>query len=184
MDTLFIPILLGTAREGRRTENAAKFVFEEAKKDGRFETQFLDVRDFVTIPKTEGTMSPERLKEWSKIMARADGLIIVSPEYNHGYPGELKLMIDELYDEYKHKPMGLCGTGGGLGGARAVEMLRIVAIELHMVPLNNAVYFSNIKTLFDENGKIQDASYADRLKKLFNELVWYAEVLKAAREKK
>lgn len=181
---LFIPILLGTAREGRRTENAARFVFEQAKKDGRFETQFLDVRDFVISGKTKGCMSKEKSKEWKNIMTRADGLIIVSPEYNHGYPGELKLMIDELYDEYKHKPMGLCGAGGGLGGGRAVEMLRLVAIEIQMVPLHNAVYFSNIGTLFDENGKIKDESYGERVKKLFDELVWYAEVLKTAREKK
>ncbi|TSC78528.1 MAG: hypothetical protein G01um101433_193 [Parcubacteria group bacterium Gr01-1014_33] len=184
MVRLFIPILLGTAREGRRTENAARFVFEQAKKDGRFKTRFLDVRDFVMIPKTDGAVSEEKSKEWKEIVTRADGLIIVSPEYNHGYPGELKLMLDQLYDEYNRKPAAICGTGAGMGGARMVEALRMSLVEFQMVPIRTAVYFSNIKTLFDENGKIKDESYGERLKKLFDELVWYAEALKVAREKK
>ena len=181
---MFIPILLGTAREGRRSENAAKFVLKEAAKDGRFETQLIDVRDFLVAAKTESAMSREKSKEWSEIMTRADGLIIVSPEYNHGYPGELKMMLDELYDEYNRKPVAICGCGAGLGGGRMVEQLRLVAIELKMVPVNSAVYFSNIKTLFDENGNINDpAAYSERLKKLFDELMWYTEALKTAREK-
>lgn len=182
MKNLFIPILLGTAREGRRTEHAARFVFEEAKQYSQFETEFIDPRDFLTAPATEG-MSEENSKRWSEIMTRADGLIIVSPEYNHGYPGELKMMLDQLYKEYNRKPVAICGSGGGLGGARMVEVLRIAAIELQMIPIRNAVYFSNIKTLFDESGAIRDESYREKLKKLFDELTWYARALKEAREK-
>lgn len=182
MENLFIPILLGTVRKGRRTEHAAQFVFEEAKKYGQFETDLIDPRDFLVSPATEG-MSEGNSKRWSEIMARADGLIIVSPEYNHGYPGELKMMLDQLYKEYNRKPVAICGSGGGLGGARMVEVLRIAAIEFQMVPIRNAVYFSNIKTLFDESGAIRDESYGEKLKKLFDELAWYAKALKEARGK-
>lgn len=182
MQNLFIPILLGSAREGRQSEKAAKYVFEEAKLYGKFDTEFLDVRDFVDVGKTQG-LPEEKAKIWGDTMKRSDGLIIVSPEYNHGYPGELKLMFDQLYAEYNRKPVGVCGVSrGGLGGARMVEVLRLSLIELQMVPIRNAVYFSNIMTLFDENGFILDKSYHERLKTFFDELVWYANALKAGRE--
>lgn len=179
---LFVPIFLGTAREGRESEKVARFVFRQAKFYGKFETELLDVHDFVGIAKT-GAMEEEKSRSWSEIMKRADGLIIVSPEYNHGYPGELKLMLDQLYEEYNRKPVGICGVSAGiLGGARMVEQLRLVFIELQMVPIRNAVYFSNVRNLFDEKGEIRDPSYADRLKTFFDELVWYALVLKEGRK--
>jgi NAD(P)H-dependent FMN reductase len=179
-----IPLVLGTGREGRATEHAAKFVFEQAKAFG-FDTQLLDARDFVTHT-TTGRFSKERpddavAKKWSDIMKAADGLIIVSPEYNHGYPGELKLMLDILYDEYKHKPLAIIGAGGTLGGGRMVEQLRLVAIELQMVPIRNAVYFFQVYNAFNEDGTIKDPSYADRLQPVFEELAWYAEALRTAR---
>ena len=208
MNQLFIPILLGTAREGRKSEKAASYVLEQTKAYGQFETQLLDVRDFVVSPKTEKALrpgsgqakpaeSPQGIQagppksnqvgfggEWSEFMKRADGLIIVSPEYNHGYPGELKLMLDELYEEYNRKPVGICGvSGGGLGGARMVEALRTSLIELQMVPMRNAVYFANIQNLFDDAGTIQDASFEKKLATMFDELLWYAKALKEAREK-
>lgn len=183
MEQLFIPILLGSAHEGRQSEKAARFVFEEAKLYGKFETQFLDVKDFVETAKTGGAMPKEKSEKWSSIMKRADGLLIVSPEYNHGYPGELKLMLDQLYQEYNRKPLGICGVSAGmLGGGRMVEQLRLVAIELQMVPIREAVYFAKVHELFDEKGEIKDPSFADRLKTLFDELVWYAKALKVARE--
>jgi len=181
MKDLFIPIILGTAREGRQTEHAARYVLEQAGAYGWFQTELLDVRDFVAVGHTLA-MGEDKAKKWSDIMTRSDGLIIVAPEYNHGYPGELKMMLDQLYKEYNRKPVAVCGTGGGLGGGRMVEMLRISLIELQMVPIRNAVYFSNVMNLFDESGAIKDPAYQDRLKTLFDELVWYAGALKSARE--
>ena len=179
---LFIPVILGSGREGRHSENAAKFVFEEAKEYGKFETQLIDVRDF-GLQRTDNSGTLEKAKTFSEVMKRADGLIVVSPEYNHGYPGELKMTLDQLYGEYNRKPIGICGVGGGAGGARMVEQLRLVAIELQMVPIRNAVYFSNVWSLFDEQGNIKDAeTYRKQLKVFFDELVWYAKALKKARE--
>ncbi len=181
MEKIFIPILLGTAREGRQSEKAAKFVLEEAKKHGQFETELLDVRDFTSLAKTQG-MQEEQSKKWSEIMKRADGLIIVAPEYNHGYPGELKLMLDQLYKEYNRKPVGICGiSAGSLGGARMVEVLRTALIELQMVPVRNTVYFSSIQNLFDEGLEIKDDSYAKKLIALFDEVLWYAKALQKTR---
>ena len=182
--SLFIPILIGTARDGRLSKYAAQFVLEEAKKDSRFETELVDVKDVLTHIKT---IRPEDMQEspWKKIMERADGLIIVSPEYNHGYPGELKLLLDELYVEYNRKPVGICGvSNGAFGGARMVQSLRPVLIGLEMVPIKNALYFLNSKTLFDSEGRITDPSFVNRAKIFFDQIIWYAEALKVAREKK
>lgn len=181
---LFIPIILGTAREGRASEKVAKFVFGEMAKFADIETELIDVRDY-RLQSTDNTETQEIAKKLSEKISRADGLIVVSPEYNHGYPGELKMMLDMLYREYFKKPIGICGVSmGGLGGVRMVEQLRLVSIELHMVPIREAVYFSNVQQLFGEDGNIKDQSYAPRLKTFMDELFWYAKALKEAREKK
>jgi NAD(P)H-dependent FMN reductase len=163
---MYMPIILGTAREGRQSEKAAKFMLGEAAKYG-LQSEIIDVR------------SPEG---YAEKITKADGLIIVSPEYNHGYPGALKQLLDTCYKEYEHKPVGICGVSSGiLGGARMVEQLRQVVIELHMVPIREAIYFSSVAALFDESGAMKDASYAARVKKFLDELAWYAGALKAAR---
>jgi len=185
MADLFIPIILGTAREGRNSERVAKYVLKQAEKDGRFSTELLDVRDYVNRPQSTMAVDGPMGKKWKETMSRADGLIIVSPEYNHGYPGELKLMLDDLREEYHRKPLALCGVStSAIGGARVVEQLRTVAIDLQMTNLRNAVYFISVQNLFDEKGEMKDASYEARVKTVLDELVWYAEALKPVREKK
>src|SRR3989344_5946374 len=181
---LFIPILLGTGRKGRQSEKVAHFVLEEVKRFGQFETELIDVRSF-GLSATDDTKTTEKSKKFSETMTRADGLIVVSPEYNHGMPGELKMTLDQLYKEYKRKPIGICGVSEGhMGGVRMVEQLRLVSIELQMVPIETAVYFSNVENIFDEKGKfLKEESYRKRLKSFFDELVWYAIALKSAREK-
>lgn len=180
---MYIPIILGTAREGRQSEKVANFVLGEAKK-ANLESEIIDVRDY-RIESTDKTKKLSQAKKLSKKVKKADGLIVVSPEYNHGYPGELKMMLDMLYVDYFNKPVGFCGvSAGGLGGARAVEQLRQVAIELHMVPIREALYFSVVQDLFDIEGIIRDDSYRDRCHSFFEELIWYAKTLKIAREKR
>lgn len=174
---LFIPILEGTARHKSSTEKAARFILEEAEKRDNLDTELLKVSDFVDSPRTAG-MKNENSKRWSSAMTRARGLIIVTPEYNRGYPGELKLMLDEIYSEYEKKPVGICGvSSGAMGGVRAVEALKLVLIELKMVPIRESVYFSKAKELFDEKGGINDKSYRAKTARFFDELIWYAERL-------
>ncbi len=181
--SLVIPILLGTAREGGNSARVAEVVYKEMQKYELFETELLKVSDFVTVLKTQG-MEEKNANRWKEIMTRADGLVIVAPEYNHGYPGELKLMLDQLYDEYKRKPLGICGvSAGGMGGARMVQALRLVAIELGMIPIHESVYFSNVNTFFDQDQESKDNSYSGRLKDFFYELAWYAKALKQPLEK-
>lgn len=179
---MYFPVILGTARTGRQSEKVAKFVMEETKKAG-FDTEVIDVRDY-RIQATDNTMGSPQAKKLSENIDKADAMIIVTPEYNHGYPGELKMMLDMLYDQYSKKPVGFCGvSAGGLGGARAVEQLRQVAAELHMVDIREALYFPVVQNLFDDKGGIKDAtSYKDRIKNFLVELEWYAKALLRARK--
>lgn len=176
---LYIPIILGTARQGRRSENVAREVLDFAK-TLEIETELLDVRDFPQRYTQEPT---EKMKEWQTKAERADGYIVVTPEYNHGYPGELKMFLDHVYKECNRKPIGFVGVSDGvLGGARGIEQLRLVAIEFQMIPLRTAVYFRNVLELFDEQKKLKDpADWRKRLGLLFDECLWYARVLREER---
>lgn len=164
---MHIPIILGTARKGRYSDKVANFLLEQVKD---FDSEIIDVRDY----RIEATNNTEEIPEAKKLgekVSKADAIIIVSPEYNHGYPGELKMMLDMLFKQFFNKPLGICGvSSGGLGGARVVEQLRQVAIAFHMFPVNGALYFSNVKDLFDEQGKITDEAYIKRAQKFFEEL--------------
>src|SRR3989344_8049671 len=121
---LNIVVVLGTTREGRQSETAAKYVAERVTRRPDMEVTFFDVRDLVYDGMDEGEQIKEQNAAWRDMVIAADGLVIVTPEYNHGYPGSLKLALDTLLKEYIHKAVALVGvSSGGLGGARGVELL-------------------------------------------------------------
>jgi NAD(P)H-dependent FMN reductase len=178
---LFIPIILGTARRGRQSENVARFVFEQTKKRADVETELIDVRKLPMKLDDAG----EQMKDptFSATIQRCDGLIIVTPEYNHGYPGLLKHALDMNLEEYIHKAVGICGVSAGpFGGARVIEGLLPVMRELGLVTIFWDVNFGNVEKLFDEQGNLLDESYVRRLDKFLNELIWMARVLRYGRE--
>ncbi len=167
-----ISIILGTGRQGAYSEKVAEFVFEEVK-NYDFDVEFIKVKDYLDKPWTGG-MNEEKRNKASEILKKSNGFIIVTPEYNHSFPGELKLFLDEFYEEFNHKPVGICGVSSGkLGGARVVEQLKLVLIEFMAIPLRNAVYFSNVKN-FDQ----EKESYKQFLENLFKELKFYCEKLR------
>ncbi len=169
---MYIPVILGTARKGRQSEKVADFILHKVLESG-LTSEIIDVRDY-RIEATDNTGESSVAKKLSEKIIKADGLIIVSPEYNHGYPGELKMMLDLLYKEYHGKPVGICGVSmGGLGGARMVEQLRLVVIEFHMTPIREALYFSSVSDLFDDKGEIKDESYHKRSKTFLDQLIKY-----------
>lgn len=175
---LSVPLLYGSMRDGRKSEAVAKYIHAELLKRG-VESAYVSVGEY------RGMMSLERRHPdpWKTIMEKADALVVVSPEYNHGYPGPLKETLDSLYEEYHQKPIGIVGAAGVLGGGRMVEQLRQVAIELHMVPIREALYFPFVWTLLDEQGNLKpDPAYGPRVEAFFTELFWYAEVLQEARK--
>jgi len=180
---MFIPIILGTARAGRQSEKVARFMLEQAKEAG-LDSEILDVRDY-RVQATDNSVQIPAAEKLREKIRNADGLIIVSPEYNHGYPGELKMMLDLLYEEYARKPVGICGVSSGpFGGTRMVEQMKPVCVEFHMVPIREAVYFSSVMDLFDGEGKIKDEAYRQRAQVFLGELARYARALKAAGEGK
>src|ERR1700680_4898800 len=152
---LFIPLILGTARQGRQSEHVPRFVFEQTKKRAGVETELIDVRSLPMGLDDAG----EQMKDpaFSSIIERCDGLIIVTPEYNHGYPGLLKHALDMCLEEYIHKAVGICGvSAGSFGGARVIESLLPVMRELGLVTIFEDVNFAKIGTLFDERGNLLD----------------------------
>jgi len=179
---LFIPILLGTARQERRSENVAHFVFEQTRKRAGVETELIDVRNLPMRLDDAG----EQMKDpaFSATIERCDALIVVTPEYNHGYPGLLKHALDMNLKEYIHKAVGICGVSAGpFGGARVIESLLPVMRELGLVTIFWDVNFGNAGKLFDEKGNLLDeATYIRRLDKFLNELIWMARVLRHGRE--
>lgn len=178
---LFIPVIVGTARQGRQSEHVARFVFEQTKKHGDVETELIDVRELPMRLDDAG----EQMKDptFSATIERCDGIILVVPEYNHGYPGLLKHALDMNLKEYIHKAVGICGISAGpFGGARVIENLLPVMRELGMVTIFEDVNFGMVGTLFDEQGKLLDQSYVRRVGKFLDELTWMACVLRHGRE--
>ena len=178
---LFIPLILGTAREGRQSENVARFVFEQTKKRADVETELIDVRELPMKLDDAG----EQMKDpkFSAAIERCDGLIIVTPEYNHGYPGLLKHALDMNLKEYIHKAVGICGVSAGpFGGARVIEGLLPVMRELGLVAIFEDVNFGNVAKIFDDQGNLLDQNYVRRLDRFLAELVWMARVLRYGRE--
>src|SRR5437667_5242614 len=178
---LFIPLILGTARQGRESENAARFVFEQTKKRAGGEAAFIDVRSLPMKLDDAG----EQMKDpkFSAAIERCDALIIVTPEYNHSFPGLLKHALDMNLKEYIHKAVGICGVSAGpMGGARVIESLLPVMRELGLVTIFEDVNFGKIGTLFDERGKLLDENFVRRVDNFLNELIWMARVLPHGRE--
>ena len=179
---VFLPVVIGTPRQGRLTEPAANFVFGEVSNRSDIETELIDIRKIAIRMDDAG----ESLKnsQFSATVARADGLILVVPEYNHSFPGLLKHVLDTNLKEYVHKAVGVCGVSAGpFGGARMIESLLPVLRELGLVTIFWDVYFGTAGKLFDSaTGKITDQAYSRRVEKFLNELVWMARALRLARE--
>lgn len=181
MRPIFIPVILGTTRKGRASENVARFVHSELSKYENVETSLVDIRD-IKLP-TDDAGEAIKDSEFSATVSRADGLLIVTPEYNHGYPGMLKHLLDTNLKEYIHKAVGICGvSAGGFGGTRVIQNLLPVLRELGLVTIFWDGNFSNAQKLFDEDGKLLDESYVKRIEKFLKELIWMSKVLRYGRE--
>jgi NAD(P)H-dependent FMN reductase len=178
---LVIPVILGTARQGRASEHVARFVHAQVSKRDGVESELVDVRALGL--RTDDAGETLKLSGFSSLVARADALVIVTPEYNHGYPGLLKHLLDTNLKEYIHKAVGICGvSAGGFGGTRVIENMLPVMRELGLVTIFWDGNFSAAHTLFDESGALLDASYVKRIDKFLKELVWMAKTLRHGRE--
>jgi len=179
--SLYIPVILGTPRQGRFSAHVARFVTAELARREGVETGLIDICS-LQVP-IDGAGEDIKLPEFSAAAARADALVLVVPEYNHGYPGLLKHVLDTNLKEYIHKAAGICGvSAGGFGGTRVIQNLIPVLRELGLVTIFWDGNFSNVQSLFDSEGNLLDTGYVRRIDKFLKELIWMARVLRYGRE--
>lgn len=172
-----VQIILASTREGRIGDKVARWVIGKAKKRKEFSAELVDLRDWplphFNDPKYPGAgeYSFGYTKKWSKHVQKADGFIIVTCEYNHGYPGVLKNALDHLYKEWNGKPVAFVSYGGVAAGTRAVEQLHQVVNELHMVSVHDEVNIPFVAKAFDADGRfLQEEIHGPKLERLFAEL--------------
>jgi NAD(P)H-dependent FMN reductase len=183
---LYLPVLFGTVRDDNRSRAVAEYVTRLLGERG-VETRLVDpaTLPFGELKRREWEMDPRpaEVDAFVRDMGRADGFVIVSPEYNWGYPGALKDLIDHLYDEWSRKPFALVGVGGVSGGLRMIDQLRQVVSGVEAIPIPAHVPVQAVAKSFGPHGPLEDEPrWRARFGKMFDELEWYARALKAARE--
>ena len=182
-DELTVAVLAGTAREQRQSIRAARYIADFASKLPGVEMVFVDPRDFDF--RGDGNDPEGKDPRYDEIVAKADAFFIVTPEYNHSFPGSLKRMLDSELRLYNHKPVAIAGTSdGNWGGVRAVEQLHLAVRELGLVSLSWVVYFPHVDTMFDDDGDLKEeyrGRYERNLGKIFDELLLFARMFKAIR---
>jgi NAD(P)H-dependent FMN reductase len=181
-----VPVILGSVREGRKSEAPAKYLIQKLQTLG-YQTQLVDFKKLAlpfynapTVPVVYyKTGYPNAaVQQWSDIARAANGFIIVTPEYNHGYPAVLKNALDWLYTEFEHKPFGLVGVSSGtVGGARVIEQLRTVIENFGAVAIKQTLMLGPIEKYFDETGKLLEPSFDKRIENFITGLQWWLEKL-------
>ena len=194
-----IQIIIGSTRQGRYADKPARYIADELAKREGVQVEVVDLRDW-PLPFFDEPMGPAMLngnysnelaKKWAAKVAEADGFIMIAPEYNHGYTAVLKNAIDWLYSEWVNKPVGFVSYGS-VGGARAIEQLRQVVIELQMLPIKNSVhipvevYIATMKEPVPVNPDLykplRESMFGDRVGKFFSELLDLAKTMKASKK--
>ena len=181
MRPLSIPVILGTTRKGRMSAPAAQFVYGQLQKQDAITTELIDIAR-LNLP-VDDAGEAIRDPRFSASMERSDAVVIVTPEYNHSFPGLLKHVLDSCLKEYIHKAAGIVGVSAGpFAGARVIENFLPVLRELGLVCIFWDVDFGLVQKAFDASGQLIDPSYIRRTDKFLDELVWMAKVLRYGRE--
>ncbi|MGH7848517.1 MAG: NADPH-dependent FMN reductase [Candidatus Binatia bacterium] len=178
---LSIPVILGTTRKGRMSTHAARFVTMQIEKRAGVVTELIDISNLPMPVDDAGDGIKDPM--FAEKMAMADALVIVTPEYNHSFPGLLKHVLDSCLKEYIHKAAGIVGVSAGpFGGVRAIQDFLPVIRELGLVNIFWDVNFGNVSKVFDEAGKLLDEAFAARADKFISELIWMAKTLRYGRD--
>jgi NAD(P)H-dependent FMN reductase len=178
---LYLPVILGTSRKGRMSAHVGRLLAGEVAKQSGVETELIDICS-LPLPTDD---AGEAIKDsgFSSKIDQADGLVIVTPEYNHGYCGLLKHVLDSCLKEYIHKAVGIVGVSAGpFGGTRVIQNLLPVMRELGLVTIFWDVNFSSVQNSFNANGELLDSSYIRRIDKFLKELIWMSRTLRNGRE--
>jgi len=179
--TIKIALLVGTVRTRRESIKAARYVADFAKRYSEIELVFVDPQQLNFSDEGEDVKDPK----YSEITKDADAFIIVTPEYNHSFPSSLKRMLDSEYKNYKHKPVALAGvSSGSWGGVRVCEALLPVCHRIGLVNIQPELYFPHIQDMFEASGELKSdlvPQYEKNLSTVYEELLWFARLLKVAR---
>jgi NAD(P)H-dependent FMN reductase len=185
-----IGIVVGSTRQGRFSERAAAWFHQIAARRTDLSVELVDLRDypmpFFDEPASPAWMPPkDRVAErWAAMLTELDGIVFVTPEYNHGYSAVLKNALDYAYQAYNRKPAAFVGYGG-VGAARAIEQLRMVAVELQMAPISKSVNIGMAEFLgiwqqgkdFSDFPHLEPAAVA-----LLDDLAWWSRTLQTGRQ--
>jgi NAD(P)H-dependent FMN reductase len=189
-----LQVIVGSTRPARAADKVLPWITARAALHEAFETEVLDLRDW-SLPlfgehmgsigdPRDPSYSDPRVRTWNRKIAEADAYLVVTPEYNHSIPGELKNAIDNVFVSFafRNKPWAMVGYSGGIGGGiRAIEHLNQVAIEQEAAPLRSTVILPFVEKAFDGDGQPVDPATDVSLQILLDDLAWWAEALHAAR---
>ena len=183
-EKLTIAVLAGTTRPQRESIKAAHYIAEFGRQLPNIEIIFVDPVDF-NFP-GDGNDPEGKDPRYTEITVKADAFFVVTPEYNHSFPGSLKRMLDSEIKNYIHKPVALAGaSNGNWGGVRAVEALVTTVREMGLAVTFTSVYFPRVQDMFDDQGHILpelEERYRRNVQGAYDELIWMAKALKRGRE--
>ncbi|MFI2778830.1 NADPH-dependent FMN reductase [Streptomyces sp. ALB3] len=183
---LKIGVLIGSVRTGRFADKISQWFISEIGKRENMEIHVIDLSEPALVDELKLSLDPSGVPDGAPCLAQRigglDGYVVITPEYNHGYPASLKLAIDYVYSEWRAKPVGFVSYGGMAGGHRAVEQLRQVFAELHAVTLRDTVSFHMAWEKFDEDGRPHDeAGTSKAAAVLLDQLTWWGLTLREGR---
>jgi NAD(P)H-dependent FMN reductase len=189
-----LQIIVGSTREGRAAEPVAKWVAKRAEAHGGFDVEVLDLRDwplpmfaetFATIgDRNDPTYSDPIVKAWNAKIREGDAYLFITPEYNHSISGVLKNAIDNVFVSFafRNKVAAFVGySGGPVGGARAVEHLAHIMIEVEVVPLKQSVLVGGVGGAFGADGEPTNPISDIALGITLDDLAWWSAALEPAR---
>jgi NAD(P)H-dependent FMN reductase len=187
-----ISVIVGSTRQARFSEKPARWIFDLLKQRAGVDARLVDLRDF-PMPFFDQPMPPsvpgrapydhEVVKKWTAAIAASDGYVFVTPEYNYGISAVLKNAIDWVSPEWRRKAAGFVSYGS-VGGARAVDQLRVTATELHLAPVRNAVHIPVATLMAHFQGGDVEAGLAQLVmpaNTMIDDLLWWTAALKTAR---
>jgi len=189
-----LQIIVGSTRPTRAADKVVPWVARRAALHPAFETEIIDLRDW-PLPMfgehvgslgdpADPSYSDEIVRRWNRKIAEADAYLIVTPEYNHSLPGELKNAIDSVFFSFafRDKPMAAVGYSAGVGAAiRAIEHLAQIAVEVEAAPLRSSVVLPYVDKAFDDDGEPTDPATDISMQILLDDLAWWAAALHQAR---
>jgi NAD(P)H-dependent FMN reductase len=180
-----VGLVYGSARQGRFCDTVARWTEKELGAGGNFCVEVIDPAKHNRVAWHESAAGKDASNDRSlrAQLGEADAFVVVTPEYNHGYPAALKELIDSAGEEWYAKPVAFVSYGGVSGGLRAVEQLRQVFAELHVVSIRDSVSFQNAWQLFDANGcPAEPERCSSQMSRMLAKLHWWAIALRTARE--